>query len=227
VLPSESTGNLSAYDTRTPYQRSATSCTFDRSSRVGVFAVMSQYVAFLRAVNVAGHGRLSMESLRSICAECGLEKVRTYIQTGNVIFECSPRELRKRVRALRQRLETTIGGQPEIMLRTVDELAGCVSAAPFAALAENRDVKLYVCFLMHRPLQPVQLPMISESECLEAVAMSEREVFVVSGRKSNGFYGFPNNFVEAQLRVPATSRNWNTVGKVLAMAQSAGPARAI
>ena len=186
---------------------------------------MGRYVASLRAVNVTGHGCLSMESLRSICAECCLEQVRTYIQTGNVIFECRPREIGGRIQALRQGLETAIGEQPEIMLRTVKELADCVAAAPFAALAENQDVKLYVCFLTHKPEKPVQLPMFSESECLEVGSMSQRELFVVSGRKSNGFYGFPNSFVEERLRVPATSRNWNTVRKVLALARSTGTAR--
>lgn len=45
--------------------------------------------------------------------------------------------------------------------------------------------------------------------------MSNREVFIVSRRKKNGFYGFPNNFIEKELRVPATTRNWSTLTKIV------------
>jgi uncharacterized protein (DUF1697 family) len=54
----------------------------------------------------------------------------------------------------------------------------------------------------------------SGREALEAVAMSEREVFVVSRRKKNGFFGFPNILVEKELGVSATCRNWSTVTKI-------------
>jgi uncharacterized protein (DUF1697 family) len=50
--------------------------------------------------------------------------------------------------------------------------------------------------------------------------MSEREVFVISRRKANGFYSFPNGFIENQLGVPATSRNWTTVTKIAALLQA-------
>ena len=52
-------------------------------------------------------------------------------------------------------------------------------------------------------------------EGLEAIAITAREVFVVSRRKKNGFYGFPNNFIEKELDVSATTRNWSTVTKIV------------
>ena len=52
-------------------------------------------------------------------------------------------------------------------------------------------------------------------ERVEAIAMTDREVFIVSRRKKNGFYGFPNNFIEKELGVPATTRNWSTVTRIV------------
>jgi hypothetical protein len=49
---------------------------------------------------------------------------------------------------------------------------------------------------------------------VEAIAIKRSEVFIVSRRKSNGFYGFPNNFIEKEMGVSATSRNWSTVTKI-------------
>jgi len=57
--------------------------------------------------------------------------------------------------------------------------------------------------------------LLSSKEALEAIAMKSREVFIVSRRKKNGFYGFPNNFIEKELGVSATSRNWSTLTKIV------------
>jgi hypothetical protein len=52
--------------------------------------------------------------------------------------------------------------------------------------------------------------------------MRNRDVFIVSRRKKNGFYGFPNNFIEKELGVSATSRNWTTVTKIVEFARREG-----
>jgi len=59
------------------------------------------------------------------------------------------------------------------------------------------------------------LPLVSTKEALEAVAMSGGEVYDVSRRKKNGFFGFPNDFVEEGLGVSATTRNWSTIARIL------------
>ena len=81
-------------------------------------------------------------------------------------------------------------------------------------------MKLHVVFLSRRPRNKPRLPLISSKEVLEAVKIVNREVYVVSGRKKNGMYGFPNNFIEHELGVPATTRNWSTVTKIVALSSS-------
>ena len=88
-------------------------------------------------------------------------------------------------------------------------------AAPFKQSKPGSDAKLYVAFLARKPTRRPQFPLLLPKEELEAVAMTDREVFIVSRRKKNGFFGFPNNFIETELGVPATTRNWSTVTKIV------------
>ena len=94
-----------------------------------------------------------------------------------------------------------------------------VRAKPFKALGSASDTKRYVTFLADPPEKRPRFPLVSAKEALEAVAMKNLDVVVVSGRKKNGFYGFPNNFIEKELGVPGTTRNWSTVMKIVELAR--------
>lgn len=99
--------------------------------------------------------------------------------------------------------------------RTVREVERIVGSAPFKAFEAESGIKLYVAFLSQKPRSNPRFPLLSPKEALEAVAMKNLEVFIVSRRKKNGFYGFPNNFIENELEVSATTRNWSTVTRIV------------
>lgn len=176
---------------------------------------MSRHVAFLRAVNVAGHGRAKMSDVRDIFDEAGGKNVSTYIQSGNVIFDSracdGPIVVAKATRGLR----ALLGEEPVIMLRTMRRLTDLVDSAPFTGFRMPEPAKRYVVFLLQKPKRLPEFPLISTVEALHAVAIDGREVFLISGQKKNGFFGFPNNFIEAKLAVSATSRNWSTITKLV------------
>ena len=176
---------------------------------------MKRYVAFLRAINVGGHAVVKMDDLRDTFIGAGCRKVRTYIQSGNVVFELLERDPARVLRIVRVRLGKVLGDEPEILFREVRDIEGIVRRDPFKDFGGERDIKLYVAFLSRKPKERPRFPLVSPKEALEAVAMRDREVFIVSRRKKNGFYGFPNNFIEKELGVSATSRNWSTVTKIV------------
>ncbi len=175
---------------------------------------MTRYVAFLRAINVAGHARVSMGSVRDAFAAAGCRGVQTYIQSGNVLFESSPADIAATLQRLQDILRVAFGEEPRIFLRTLRQVVQLIDQAPFEERDRVSDIKLYVAFLAERPRKIPAFPFSSPKEALEAIAMKGREVFIVSRRKPNGFYGFPNNFIEERLGVPATSRNWSTITKI-------------
>ena len=181
---------------------------------------MGTHVAFVRAINVRGHPTLRTAELARAFAAAGGRDVRTVAQSGNVVYDIAGRAEQALARRAREALGRKAGDGIVIVTRSVNELRGIVEHAPFGALERDRLIKLSVAFLAKRPKRIPQLPLSSMSEQLTLVAVSGRNAYVVSRRKPNGFYGFPNNFVEEALVVTATTRNWSTIKRVLAIVAS-------
>jgi uncharacterized protein (DUF1697 family) len=176
---------------------------------------METYVAFVRAINVAGHAIVRMTDLKEAFATAGCRDVRTCIQGGNVIFDARPDQASRVFQKTRACLRDLLGEEPGIVFRTARELERTMQEAPFKRFDRNRALKLYVTFLAEKPARAPKFPLRSSQEALDAIGMKHLDVFVVSRRKKNGFYGFPNQFIEKELGVPATSRNWSTVTRII------------
>ena len=88
------------------------------------------FVALLRAINVGGTGTLSMKELSAWCTNLGLVKVRTYIQSGNIVFESRLSEEVVRNK-LEQTLAKNIGKRVDVVVRTASDLRSVLEANPF------------------------------------------------------------------------------------------------
>jgi uncharacterized protein (DUF1697 family) len=172
-------------------------------------------VAFLRAINVAGHARVTMNEVRDAFAAAGCQNVQTCIQSGNILFESPVRASTTLVQQIRNTLGDVLDEAPQVLLRTAEQVEDLVRQDPFRLFQDEADVKRYVAFLAQRPRRKVSLPLAWPKEALEAVGMSGPDVFVVSRPKPNGFFGFPNAFVEEEFGTCATSRNWSTITKIV------------
>src|SRR5690348_8182703 len=104
---------------------------------------MTTYVALLRAVNVGGTGKLAMSELRAMCESIGFAKVRTYIASGNVVFESELSEASVKTN-LERCLETHTGTQVGVLIRTGAELAAVLAGNPFRSAAPNRTVAIFL-----------------------------------------------------------------------------------
>lgn len=174
---------------------------------------MARYVALLRAVNVAGHARVSAAELARIFTAAGAHDVSSFGHAGNLLFSAarSPATIVARARDAVGRLH---GERPVIVVRSASEFLDLLAADPFARCGAAPSDKLYVVFLARKARKPPALPIVSHVERLTAFGCRGRDVLLVSGRKPNGFYGFPNAFVETAFRVTATTRNWSTVTRL-------------
>jgi len=174
---------------------------------------MRAYVALLRGVNVAGHARVSMDELRKCFESQGLEKTRTYIQSGNVVFEHKIANASGLIEKIEKGIKAVFGLDVRVIIRTRAEMSRVIENTPFRA--EEHD-KAHLTFLS---AEPKDVP----TREIEAVK-DKTEKFLVSGREvylycPNG-YGkskLSNSFFERKLKVSATTRNWRTVNVLYRM----------
>jgi len=180
------------------------------------------YVAFLRAINVAGQKLIKMPELVRVLASAGFQNVRTYIQSGNVIFDSASTNSIALRRKLEQTLEKAFGYKVTVVLKTLPELKHLVMRDPFKQAGTDGGVVLFAVLLADDPKNKPRLPLISDKENLEVIEVKDRVALVVSHRKKNGWFGFLNAIVEKAMGVSATTRNWNTVNKILGFADAIG-----
>src|SRR5277367_1461965 len=111
---------------------------------------MTAFVALLRSVNVAGHGRLAMAELKEMFMALGYTDVATYIQTGNVIFQTPSRDATKIETAIERELGRTFGAAPKVLLRTIPELLKTETTSPYPKLGADPS-RHHVTFLSEAP----------------------------------------------------------------------------
>lgn len=165
-----------------------------------------QYIAFLRAVNVGKHNRVRMEDLRKLLESKGFSGVKTYLQTGNVWFE-SDNPNRETVATRLETLMDSLGcREVSVMVRTLPEMEQIIGLNPFGKPSHSHHQ--YVVFL--REPSPLDLPQHKDIAVLQR---SDTEVFSSLAKALPGGVS-PNGFIEAKLKVRATTRYWNVVQEV-------------
>jgi uncharacterized protein (DUF1697 family) len=171
---------------------------------------MTVYIAMLRAVNVGGTGKLPMSELRSLCEQAGCLRVRTYIASGNVVFESDLAETPVKA-ALEAALEAHAGKPVGVLVRSASELAAVLDCNPFPQAPPNRTVAI---FLDEAPPSDAAARAIGRDD--EEIRLGTREIYVHYGAGMG----------HSKLRIPAartgTARNMNTVAKLAEMAAGHG-----
>ncbi|MFT3799592.1 MAG: DUF1697 domain-containing protein [Burkholderiaceae bacterium] len=167
---------------------------------------MNTLIALLRAVNVGGTGKLPMDALRRLCEQAGFTNVRTYIQSGNVVFDTDlPAGGAKP--ALETRLQDYCGKPVGVILRDGEQMRGILARNPFPNAAPD---KVAVLFVEQAPAPDVAATAKGLAD--EEVVAGELEIFI----------HYPSGMGRSKLRLPAqsggTARNLNTVARLAAMA---------
>ena len=171
---------------------------------------MTVFVALLRAVNVGGTSKLPMEELRAMCVRLGHKDPRTYIASGNVVFESGHDEATVRA-ALERALEAYAGKPVGVLVRSGEELAAVLAANPFPGAAANRTVAI---FLNAPP--PDGWEQGVTGRAAEEIAAGARELYVHYGD------GMGQSKLKIAAAAAGTARNMNTIAKLAAMAADRG-----
>ena len=185
-----------------------------RSSATGVT------IALLRGINVGGKNRLPMKELAALFVDAGCEDVRTYIQSGNVVFRTGSTEGEDISSVISASILSRFGYRIPVITRTAREFQEIVQANPFVEAGAEAD-KLHVMFL-------AELPDSANVEALDP-DRSPGDEFAVQGREiylycPNGVARskLTNSYFDSRLSTTSTTRNWRTVLRLLELATDAG-----
>lgn len=171
----------------------------------------------LRAVNVGGQGKIRMEALKALYESLGLRDVRTFIQSGNVVFRATQRQMPRLARRIEDAIEKSHGFRTGVILRTVAELREVVDRNPFASRPEINGGKLLVTFLMSDPGEDARCRVRAMQVSPEELHIDGREIYIYYPM-GVGISKLPGGAIGRALGTPGTARNWNTVTKLLELA---------
>lgn len=171
---------------------------------------MTVYVAMLRGVNVGGQKILKMENLRASFETLGFQHVRSYVQSGNVVFEASKTSSNSLPKKIGEKILSEYGFSVALILRTSSEMNKIVSDNPFLKEKEIDRSRLHVTFLSEPPAKAALEKLDTLHGDSDEFRVRDREIYLYC---PNG-YGrtkLSNAVFEKLLSVKATTRNWKTV----------------
>lgn len=177
---------------------------------------MTLYIALLRGINVGGKHLVKMAELKTLLESIGLRRVKTYIQSGNVVFESE-----ESADSLQGRLEAeflqAFGFPSTFVLRTLEEWESLIQNCPYPPDALPEGDSIYLSLLTHEPTPEdlAKLPDLREET--DEYRFAGREIYMLFHQKISDSK-LPAKLLK--MGVPTTTRNWNTVLKLAALASA-------
>ena len=178
---------------------------------------MSICIALFRGINVGGKSSLPMKELVGILEELGCQNVKTYIQSGNVVFKVDEENITELSDRISVEINKDRGFAPSVLLLSITELEKIVANNPFPE-AQDAPQTLHVGFLAAVPRKPDLKKIESLKEKNERFQLINR-AFYLHAPDGVGRSKLAAN-TERLLGVSMTDRNWRTVGKILEMAKT-------
>jgi uncharacterized protein (DUF1697 family) len=175
---------------------------------------MERYIAFLRGINVSGQKSIKMEHLRKALTDAGFTQVKTYIQSGNVLFDAEDQNSDELILKIEDLVEKHFGFRTDVILRKHIDVESVVNSLQFNRLKSEEERKYYITFLKEEYSGTIPVPSFSKNQDVEIIYHNNKDFASIS-TLFKGNYGFPNSFIEKLTSIPATTRNPNTLEKIL------------
>ena len=175
---------------------------------------MEKFISILRGINVGGQRKIPMTDLKSLYEDLGFQKVITYIQSGNVIFESNKISVDALEQMIEKKIAEIFNMTVPVIIRQLSEMKNVAANNPFLKMKEIDIDKLHITFLNEIPGRDIVLNIKGYDYPPDKFIIKNKEVFLYCP----GGYGktkFSNNFFENKLKVKATTRNWKTVNKLV------------
>ena len=173
---------------------------------------MISYVALLHGINLIGQRPVSMDELYKYFDLAGFTNIRTYVQTGNILFDSEETNEDAIRSKIEQILYKNLGYKVVVLMRMVHDVKKVIRNNPFDNLSNGEKQNLYVTFLSKTPAPALLGALGVYSNDAEYARVVNKEVYVYS--PNYGMTCFSNSFIERKLRVTATTRNWATITRL-------------
>ncbi len=171
-----------------------------------------KYAAFLRGINVGGRTSIKMERLREVFRDLDFGNVKTYIQSGNVVFESDETDDERLAAKIEAAVEKEFFKTP-VMVRSINEIKDAVENNPFAG-EEFEDRLFHLVFLAEKLSDEKTAMLLSNNRESEKFAVRNREVYcLLREGVANSLLG--KKYIDNKLKTPATARLWRTINKIL------------
>jgi uncharacterized protein (DUF1697 family) len=177
---------------------------------------MKTYIALLRGINVSGQKIIKMQELREAIEAMGFADVRTYVQSGNIVFKSAAKPNAELAQMLSKQIAKTFGFDVPVVVRSAEEWTIIAKSHPLLKQSQLDVTKLYVTFLNAAPTA-------NATRALQLLANEEEQCDVIGHEvylhcpKVYGNTKLSNANIEKKLGVSATTRNWKTVNALLEM----------
>ena len=152
---------------------------------------MEQYVAFLRGINVSGQKLIKMEALRKVLTESGFTDVKTYIQSGNLLFNSEVQDTNHLILAIENLIEKHFGFHTDVILRKQFEIENVLKSLESCRLKSDDDRKYYITFAKEEFSVQIDVPSFSKNQDVEMIYHTRKDFISVS-TEYKGNFGFPN-----------------------------------
>jgi uncharacterized protein (DUF1697 family) len=171
-----------------------------------------KYAAFLRGINVGGKNMIKMETLRAMFAALGFENVKSYVNSGNIVFETKKTNDLKLAEKIEKAIEKEFSFDVRVMVRAMSEIEEILKNNPFEGKFENHKA-LHVVFLNEELSKEKRELLLSNNGKDEEFAVRGREIFHNSKIHTvDSLLG--KDYLGKKLKTPATARNWRTINKI-------------
>jgi uncharacterized protein (DUF1697 family) len=171
---------------------------------------MTVYISLLRGINVGGSKILSMDTLCNLYTGLGFTHVRTYLQSGNVVFVSPPENHAVLASRIEGCIEQVCGFRATLFVRHADDFQRIIADNPFTEQARKDPSRLHVSFLGHAPVEVAWSKLDIPTGIPDKFARGDRVIYLYCPNGS-AKSKISTSYLEKVLGVPITDRNWNTV----------------
>jgi uncharacterized protein (DUF1697 family) len=174
-----------------------------------------KYAAFLRGINVGGKNMIKMETLRKTFEGLGYENVKSYVNSGNIVFDTRKTDDGRLAKTIHAAIQQEFGFDISVMVRSMDEIAEIVADNPFDGQFD--DHRYFHIFFLDRELSNDEKGrLLEQASDNEMISVDGRTIYYLL-RISILDSALGKGFIDRKLKIPATGRNWRTITTVAAM----------